>query len=755
MGPRPLTIPALACALAAIAAGASASWAASPARIGSAPPLPGGTKVVGTLPSATQLNVTVALVPRDPAALQTFAEQVSTPGSSVYHQYVTPAEFAQRFGATPAAIEAVDSSLRAHGLEPGPLSANGLSIPVSATAGQLESAFSLSFDRLALPSGRTAVATTAAPLVDSSIAGLVQGVVGLSSVSAPRPLLQRTVPRAQRANAAGHVVTGGPQPCVAAQQAGPANGAYTTDQVAAAYGFSGLYSQGDLGAGETIAVYELEPYSASDIAAYQSCYGTHVPIANVAVDGGAGNGPGTGEAALDIEQTVGLAPGATVLVYEGPNANSGAPGAGPYDTWSAIVNQDRAQVVTGSWGQCEALEGSSDARAENTLFQEAAAQGQTLVAASGDNGSEDCDALALSGGGPPNTSLAVDDPASQPFMTGVGGTTLSALGPRPSEQVWNNRGNLLVALTGIQPGASGGGLSSLWGMPSYQSSAAPWLHAGKSQSREVPDVSADADPASGYVVYWNGSGTQVGQPAGWQGIGGTSGGAPLWAALLALINASASCQGNRVGFANPALYSAASAAYGGDFNDITAGNNDFTGTGGGQYGAGAGYDLATGLGTPFASSLQSTFCTPGSSTQLLLIGNPSLSRPSLSGVKRGRPMLAFTVNAGRNAPALKTFRVRLSGGVHVGRNLRRITITGPQGKRVSFSATVRRGVLAISLRNAKTAVRIRIGYPALAATRSESRAARRGRAGKLRVTVSATDTVGLGTQLAASVRPRG
>lgn len=752
MAPTARTILALACVLAAIAAGAAPSWAASPARVGSVPRLPAGTSVVGTLPTATQLNVTVALQPPDPAALQTFAEQVSTPGSSVYHQYLTPAEFAERFGSTPAAIDAVDSSLRAHGLEPGPVSANGLSIPVSATAGQLASAFSLSFNRLALPSGRTAISNTAPPLVDSSIAGLVQGVVGLSSVSAPQPLLARAAPGTHRANAVGHVATGGPQPCAAARQAGPANSAYTIDQIAAAYGFSGLYSQGDFGAGQTIAIYELEPYDPSDIAAYQGCYGTHVSVANVAIDGGAGSGPGSGEAALDIEQVIGLAPGANVLVYEGPNSNSGAPGAGPYDTWSAIVNQDRAQVVTGSWGQCEVLEGSSDAHAESTLFQEAAAQGQTLVSASGDNGSEDCNNPLLSGVGAVDNSLAVDDPASQPFMTGVGGTTLSAIGPRPSEQVWNN--GLLGGLTGIQPGASGGGVSSLWGMPSYQASAAAGLHVVQSQSREVPDVSADADPNTGYVIYWNGSGTEGGQSVGWQGIGGTSGAAPLWAALLALINTSSTCQGNRVGFANPALYSAASAAYGSDFNDITTGNNDFTASNGGRYGAGPGYDLASGLGTPFAAGLESTFCTPGTSTQLLLIGKPSLWRLSLSGVKRSRPMLAFTVNSGRNAPALKSLRIRLEGGVRFGRKPRRITLTGPNGKRVSFSASVRRGVLTIILRSAKTGVRIRLGYPALTATRSESRAARHGRAEKLTVTVSAIDGIGRTTQLAAKVKSR-
>ena len=128
-------------------------------------------------------------------------------------------------------------------------------------------------------------------------------------------------------------------------------------------------------------------------------------------------GPGSGEAALDIENVIGLAPKANIAVYEGPNS-----GDGPYDTMNAIISQHLAQVVTTSWGQCEPAEGSQQTGAENTLFQEAAAQGMSVLSASGDDGSEDCDGT----GGAPQDALEVDDPASQPYVTGVGGTTLSA-----------------------------------------------------------------------------------------------------------------------------------------------------------------------------------------------------------------------------------------------------------------------------------------------------------------------------------------
>ena len=234
----------------------------------------------------------------------------------------------------------------------------------------------------------------------------------------------------------------------------------------------------------------------------------------------------------------------------------------------------------------------------------------TVVSASGDDGSEDCF--------PTPPTLQVDDPASQPFVTGVGGTSLTTnatTGARASETVWND---------GTEVGASGGGVSSFWPMPSYQSGAPGSLHvingnssgsqcnASSGDCREVPDVSADGDPGTGYVIYWNGSGDAIGFPPptqGWQVVGGTSAAAPAWAALIALANASGRCAGVPIGFANPALYDAAASAYSTDFNDITSGNNDMTGLNGGLYPAGAGYDMATGLGSPNGAALVQSLCT--------------------------------------------------------------------------------------------------------------------------------------------------
>lgn len=581
---------------------------ATSVRLGSAPPVPAGALATGALAGVTPLRLTVALAPRDPLALAAYAQGVSAPGSAVYHHYLSVEEFRRRFASTDAQVAAVRASLRSRGLTVGAVSKNGLALSVSTTAARAQGAFSVTLKRYVLRGGRAAYANTAAPALDPSIAGSVQGVIGLNTLTAPRPL---GAPRligsraasagASTASATPRVVTGGPQPCGSATAVNsrlPIT--YTADQIAAAYRFSSLYAAGDLGAGQTIALYELEPFSASDIAAYQSCYGTATSVAEVPVDGGpTGSASGSGEAALDIENLIGLAPRANVLVYSGPNAATNTPGSGPYDTYAAIIGDDRAQVISTSWGLCEAQQGASDAAAEYTLFQEAAVQGQSVVAASGDSGAQDC----TDQNGKPIGGLAVDDPASQPFVTGVGGSTLSAIGPPPSESVWND-----ATKPGGPAGAGGGGVSSLWAMPPYQASAPGALKVINGGSsgvpcgaiagvcREVPDVSADADPYTGYAIFYGGS---------WRSVGGTSAAAPTWAAFLALSNASPVCAGSPVGFANGVLYRAAGSQYATTFNDVVLGNNAYASAQG--FSAAPGYDMASGLGTPGAN-LSAAIC---------------------------------------------------------------------------------------------------------------------------------------------------
>lgn len=527
--------------------------------------LGGSASAAAAATTKTPLRVTLALAPRNSSALAAYATAVASPGSALYHHYLTVAQFAARFGASPSAIAKVRAAVEAHGMTAGATTANGLALEVSPAAGP-----SNVFDA----GGHLKLL-----LGDGALDRLVQAVIE-PSAPAPRasvtvhtgPIFDPLSPgRARLTSSPQGAGTAGPQPCRAAQAFAATTAAHTADQIASAYGLSGYYAAGDEGLGATIALYELEPFSASDVAAYQACYGTDAAVSTVAVDGGAGSGPGDGEAAMDVEDLVGLAPQASIKVYEGPPS-----GAGAYDIYSRIISDDTAQVISTSWGMCEALKGSVTTSPENTLFEEAAVQGQSFLAASGDDGSDDC------GDG----RQAVDDPASQPWATAVGATSLEPSG----NAVWND-----------WLGATGGGVSRMWGRPKYQTAAAQpqsGVTCGSSGTacREVPDISVDGDPTSGYVAYYDGA---------WRSVGGTSVSAPTVAALAALADASPACDGARIGFLNPSLYRAAGRAYAANFNDVTSGSNGFGSVAG--FVAGPGYDMASGLGTPTAS-LGPTLC---------------------------------------------------------------------------------------------------------------------------------------------------
>ena len=594
------------------------------ARVGTAPAMPRAS-LLGSVSGSRTIALDVALRPRDPASLARFATAVSTPGSSDFRRYLSPGEFGATFGATAATVSATATALRKLGLHVDSVSRNRLLIKVSSTVATAERAFGTTLRRYRLGSGSVVFANSSAPRLPEAVARGIQTVVGLSDlpVSYREDLARpgrRARPLVPDVRSVGATETGGPQPCPAATAAAGMLGAYTADELASAYRFSGLYQTKDLGEGETVAIFELEPNARRDIAAYQRCYQTMATVSYIKVDSGSGTGPGEGEAALDIENVIGLAPRASIDVYQGPNTN-----VGPLDVYNSIINQDRAKIISTSWGICEAqLGGRAVASVEANMFEQAAAQGQTVVAAAGDDGSTDC----TNRGGEPLGTLAVDDPGSQPYVTSVGGTSLSPLGPPPSETVWN----------GGAGGAGGGGISSMWAMPAYQADAAPRLRIVKSYSspkpcgapagycREVPDVSADADPQTGYLVYWNGS---------WTVLGGTSGSAPLWAALVALTDAWPGCTAHPVGFLNPSLYLIAGAgASASALNDVTRGDNNVFGPG--LYPASVGYDLATGLGTPDAANplgrgLVSQLCALPQS------GGSPYASPTTSSLKVLRP----------------------------------------------------------------------------------------------------------------------
>ncbi|HJS96868.1 MAG TPA: protease pro-enzyme activation domain-containing protein, partial [Solirubrobacteraceae bacterium] len=188
----------IACACAGVIA-LAAPASAGATRLGSAPILPPGAHIAGAVASSTPVHLTVTLQPRDPAALQAFATAVSTPGSPHYRDYISPAQFAERYGAAPDTVAAVQASLRAHGLTPGHLSPNALSIPITATAGAAAHAFEVSFAHVTLQNGTSAIVNQQAPALDAAIAPDVQAVLGLDTASSAKPLLVH--PQAKSAQA--------------------------------------------------------------------------------------------------------------------------------------------------------------------------------------------------------------------------------------------------------------------------------------------------------------------------------------------------------------------------------------------------------------------------------------------------------------------------------------------------------------------------------------------------------------------------
>jgi hypothetical protein len=631
-----------------------AAWVRSAASV---PAVPRGSRALGELAGSTSMRADVVLEPRDPAALEAFDTAVSTPGSPTFRRYLAPGAFAGRFGPDPSTISAVRQWLVARGLAVGPTSRDGLIVPVSGRAEGMGSAFGVGFERYRLPSGRVAHVPTAGPMVPASLARAVGGVVGLDDLTVPVPELARAATATATAATATAAATastpasapaqriagpvphaGGPVPtagCQSSISTGRASaGAYTADQLAQAYSFAGLYPS-DEGAGVTVGVYELEPYRPADVATFENCYSPAITatVTAVPVDQSVGavinNGPGQGEAALDIEMVVGMAPQVSVDVYDGPNG-----GSGPLDTYGRMVDDDAVRVISTSWGQCEAQTAPAVRQAESEMFQQAEAQGQTVTAAAGDEGSEDCFFFPSSS----DTRLQVDDPGSQPWVTSVGATSLRTLGPAPGEAAWNS---------GLFAGTGGGGSSTEWTMPSWQlgpgvenaytqvrdsfTGASPCpVGSGPATSscREVPDVSSDGDPATGMAVYCSCFG-------GWAKIGGTSMSSPLWGALAALADQG---QSSPVGFMDPVLYQAACRP-GAPFNDVTVGENQPNGgpsdppraPGGPYYPAAAGYDLATGLGSPIATGVVATLRAPPPNSCPRATGLSASSGPAIGG----------------------------------------------------------------------------------------------------------------------------
>lgn len=550
-------------------AGASTPGAPSSATVASAPSLPAGANILGQAADGQALHLDLVLKSRNPGSLAKAARDISTPGSPTHGRFLTVDQFASQFGQPAGVLAGVSRSLSGLGLGVGQPSANGLVIPISTTVGQAARSLGTAFVDERLSDGRIAYANSTPARLPASVGVVTQALLGLNNLPTP-DLMSADASTSQTATTTGITA------CTAAKNKAKSAHGWTFPQLSSAYGLKSLYQNGQQGAGVNIALFELDPWSGSDISAFQKCYQTSAGVSTVKVDGGATTVMNP-EAALDIETAIGIAPKAHITVYDAPNTNYAT---STVDELTKIFNDDKSQMVSISYGLCESLvqsEAPGLMDSENTLFEQAATEGISVLAASGDTGSEGC--MRPTSGS--DTSLEVLDPASQPFVTAVGGTDLKAATTPPSESTWNDK-----------TGSGGGGISNYWTMPSWQS--APGVENPYSNGmREVPDVSASASALNPYIIYYKG---------GWQADGGTSAAAPLWTAMLADIE-SIDVQPRRAGFLNPTLYAASSVGAAPAFNDVTSGTNDYKGLQGGSYPATAGYDLATGLGTPKAGAV--------------------------------------------------------------------------------------------------------------------------------------------------------
>jgi subtilase family serine protease len=635
-----------------------------------------------------------------------------------------------------------------------------------------------------LAGGRVAFTNRSAPSVAAAAAPYVQGILGLDNLAeshradaaaetdplAPSadPLGSGTAAATQAATPSATLVTTGPQPCAEAIDKGAKEHGYTADQIATAYSLTGFYAAGNFGAGQTVALLELEPFLPKDIYDFQSCYGTHTEVEAETIGVGPGPYKGEdGEAAMDIENLLSLAPEARVLVYQAKNE-----GSAETKILSAYVTQNQAKVMSSSWGICEPFAGAGDMAAMDTLLQEAAAQGQSFFVAAGDWGSTDCfEKLEGEKEGPEeDKGLAVDFPGSDPFATDVGGTRLENPTTAPTDYLWNEAPAW---------GAGGSGRSEQFPMPAYQRDAAPALGVVDDLSsgepcglssgycRQIPDVSADAAVESGWVIH---------AEEAWEVNGGTSAAAPFWAAVATLTNASPACAGTSIGFANPALYAiGGSSAYATDFRDVTgplAGHDPTTSrldAKNGPFPAGPGYDMASGLGTPVASALGASLCTlvkppvpPAPIPTAVPQTTPPAPAPSaakvtgahLGRVLTGKPRLTFSA-AAREGARLTNLTVGVPPALDVAADAQTlakgIVVRSATGAELKFTATSTPGTIRIRLRSPQPSVKVTIRFPALATTPKLAAHIRAGRTHKLGLVVTTRESGGTGARLPLTV----
>lgn len=584
---------------------------------------PAGAHLSGPHADTAPLTISLALQPRDGSQLDSLLTALYDPSSPQFHHWLSKGAFNASFAPLASQVGQAQNFLVNAGLtvidSPTPFL-----VRATGTTAQVEAALHTQINDYRAANGQSFFQNDTAVQIPASLSGQVIAVAGLSNTAHLHPGYVLTREAAQKA--------GKPVPLYGA---GPGGSGLTPSQTTSLYGATAVYRLGNRGKGQgaTLAVFELSGYTPADITVYEHQFfgpSENVPLVDINVDGGPvtptcpsgdictpNDYSGDIEVEADIEMQIAIAPQIDrILVYNAPNDSFGI---GVLDEYFQIANDDLADSISSSWASCERDTGLPFAQIESIAFTQMAVQGQSMFASSGDTGAFSC----LRGSGFPG--LNVLDPASQPFVTAVGGTSFGTFDPRSNphpayptgaETVWNPLNLCSSSNLGDCDnfGASGGGVSTFWGRPSYQhgpgvissfSQVRPYCSqpAPGQFCREVPDVSANADEFTPYAEYCTGNPTTNSACApfpGWFGIGGTSLASPLWSGVIALWD---SVHGQRFGNANRVLYQLFQSgfSYYWFFHDITGKNQ--TENNNGFYPTTPNYDMTTGIGTPRISGI--------------------------------------------------------------------------------------------------------------------------------------------------------
>jgi len=515
-------------------------------------PAPAGM-ALSAMSDAASMRVIVSLPLRDEAGARAYADAVSTPGHALYGHFLTPAAFGARFGGDPANYEALRSWGASAGLSVGPRLDNRAEISFGGTAGQFAALFGTHFSSFTTPRG-DGYTVTNVPTLPAALAGRVDGVIGLTSQSKLGLLLRG-------AHVHPDVGTG-------------VNGSgYAPADLKTAYNVPAQKGT----ATEVVSIFEQDGYTQADLTTFETAYKLHnVPNQQVGINGSTTGVSGNGaeiEADLDLDMLIGLNPKLkNIIVYED---NKDSFQTALLDGINQIAQDNTSTVLSISYGQDEVMQGTPAIKAEGKALIQLQTQGITVFASSGDQGAS----------GRTGSGLNAPDPGSQPLLTSVGGTDLKTKVGEvyAGETVWNTEAQ--------QGAATGGGVSSVWKIPSWQlvgGVSVATANGGSSTNRNVPDIAAVADDINSPVSMYSADN------GGWLAIGGTSVSAPIWAAWTTIFNADRVSAGKaRLGFLNPLLYSLGEKKNG--FHDVTKGNNKASGQPG--YTAGPGYDNTTGWGS--------------------------------------------------------------------------------------------------------------------------------------------------------------